>query len=178
MVNAFLNGKYEILITVKAGGTIAMDGENFPAIFDTLQVVPKVVVQVILFKILLCFCFAGIKELFERENRVRLTGAVSTLNPDGKLLLSVEDADRILDKAHKGIMRKELLPHLRFGVNNGLIYGRKIVGIDVEIVSVLFQYRHSVCPPYSSARTSADVLSGFKVMLSRSSVKLAVMKSG
>ena len=63
MVNAFLNGKDEILVSMNTGRAITVDSEHFPTVFDPLQTVAQGAIQVVLLKILLCLGLVCVEQL-------------------------------------------------------------------------------------------------------------------
>ena len=75
-----------------------------------------------------------------------LTRAVSALHPYGKLLLPVKDAHCVFEKFNKRLVREELLPHVWLAVDNSLIDRRKVVRINIEIMTVVLQNRHGTPP--------------------------------
>ena len=84
------------------------------------------------------FFLTGVQQLLQGVESVRFACAIGPFHPKAELLLTLKDIDCVLQKFHKGLMGEEFFPHFWIFGNDRFIYGRKIIWVNIEIMTVFF----------------------------------------
>ena len=142
LFNTLLNSEDKVVVASNGSRTITMDSEYATAVLNGLEAVAQVIIHVVSAEVFTSVRSICIQQLLQRQNGMGLAGAVGTFYPQTQFLLALQNIDGVFNQLYKGLVREELLPHIRVVCDNSLIDRRKIIRVNIKIMAIFLQHRH------------------------------------